>query len=177
MKKQEAGFTYIDTLIAITMLTVGILASLSALTYGVLFSYAAEVKTQAKEVTQSTMESVFAVRDLKDGAITSWDKVQVQNGSNNGIFLDGWTPIRAEPGNDGIYGTADDACAGTGGCTVNGITNSSPILDNLSRKIEITDIVEGTRVRKRKITVTVRYYVGQLVFDETAETIIGDFTP
>ena len=175
MKKQQDGFSYIDTLIAIVILTIGILGSLSALTYAVFYRYAAESKTQAKEITQSTIESIFAVRDFTDKeTIKSWETIQVKEGTNKGIFLKDWTPVRDNPGADGIYGTADDACPATGNCTVNGVTNTGVVIQNFSRKIEITDITESNAVLKRRIVVTVRYPVGRLFFEERAATIIAN---
>lgn len=175
MSKKQDGFTYIDTIVAIVVLTIGILGSLSAITYAVFFRYAAENKTKAKEITQSTIESIFAVRDFTDKeTLKSWDIIKVKESNNNGIFVKDWTPVRDNPGADGIYGTADDACAATSNCPVNGTTNSGAVIQNFTRKIEIFDIIESNAVLKRRIVVTVKYPVGRLFFEETAATIIAN---
>lgn len=173
--QEEAGFSYIETMIAIIVLTVGILGSLSALSYGVMSVSESEKRTKAKEIAGSTMETIFAVRDMvEDGAITSWEKIGVTAGAGPGIFLDGWTTIRENPGQDGIYGTADDACAPTGNCVVGAYINTSDVVRNFQRKVEIVDIVENSVVKKRRLTVRVRYAVGSLYREENLSTIIAN---
>lgn len=174
-KQNEAGFSYIETMIAIVILSVGILGSLSALTFGVLSVRESEMKTKAKELAGSSVETIFAVRDLKsDGAISSWDKIAVNNGSNSGIFLDDWRPVRENPGYDGIYGTADDACPAGNSCTVGGYTNSSSVIQGFQRRVEITDIVENGVVKKRRLNVRIRYPIGNLFREEAVATIIAN---
>lgn len=171
----EAGFSYIETMTAIVIMTIGILGALSALSYGVMAIGESEQRTKAKEIAGSTMESIFAVRDMVEvGAIPSWDKIAINAGSGPGIFLNGWNPVRENPGADGIYGTADDACAPTGNCNVGNYTNTSQVVKNVQRKIEIQDIVEHNVVKKRRLTVRVRYMVGNLYREINISTIIAN---
>lgn len=178
-RKNESGFSLIETIIALVVLLIGILASMTAISYGVLSMQEAEKRSLAKEAARSTMETVFSIRDMQafdpqTGYPYDWNTIQISNGSNTGVFLDGWTPIRENPGDDGIFGTADDACSGTGSCTVGAYTNTSAIVTGLERKIEIYDIVENNVVRKRRITVRIRYYVGRLAREEAESTILAN---
>ncbi|MDQ6787929.1 MAG: hypothetical protein M3033_14075 [Acidobacteriota bacterium] len=170
--KGEKGSTYIEVIVSIVILTVGLLAMLSALTYALLYEQEAEKKTRAKEIASSMVESIFAIRDIqaKDNlSISGWDAIQIKATGNTGIFIDGWFPVREDPGADGIYGTTDDSCAATGNCT------TSPIVDGYERSIAITDVVENGIARKRRIDVSVRYKtVGGIYRQETLSTIIAN---
>lgn len=173
--KRESGFTYIEVIISMVILVVGIVGALSAMTFAIVSVQGAEKKTKAKQIASSTIETIFAVRDMKDkGSISSWHTIQIQNGSNNGIFVGNWTPVRESPGADGIYGTADDACPISTACVVNGITNNSQVLLDYERKIDITDINENGAVRKRLINVTVKYYIGGLPLSEKVSSLIAN---
>ena len=168
-----------ETIIALVVLLIGILSALGAISYGVLSMQESEKRVFAKEVARSTMETIFSIRDLQafdpqTGEVYNWSTIQVNNGSNGGIFLDGWKPIRENPGDDGIFGTADDACAAGNPCVVGTYTNNSAIVPGLERKIEVYDITENNVVRKRRIAVRVRYYVGQLLREEVESTIVAN---
>ena len=176
----EKGFSLIETVIALVILTIGILTAMGAISFSWRLIQESEKATFSKEQARSTMETVFSIRDLQLFSETSenaynWDSIQTKRGGNTGIFLDGWNPIRESPGIDGIYGTADDACAAPGNCTVGAYTNDSKIIDNFDQKIEITDINENGIVRKRYIVVKIRYMVGSQMREIVESTILADF--
>lgn len=176
-QSSEAGFTYIEVIISMVILTVGILGAMEALTYSLVYMQEAEKRTQAKELAYTTLETIYAVRDIQPGtapgglSLEGWDLIENKTPTNQGIFLADWTPVRQSPGNDGVYGTADDACEAGGGCS------TSAIVDGYERKIEITNIVENGSpvIRKRRIDVTIRYTVNNSNFrTETVSTIIAN---
>lgn len=180
-KENEKGFSLIETCIALVILTIGILSVLGAISFSWRLIQESEKATVSKEQARSTMETIFSIRDLKlydtAGPVDEealWKMIQVKSGNNGGIFLDGWNPIRENPGIDGIYGTADDACA-SGPCVVTGYTNSSAIVDGYEQKIEISDINENGVVRKRQITVKIRYMVGSQMRETAESTIMASF--
>lgn len=177
-KSNQKGFSYLEVMVAIVILTIGIVAQLSALSLSMVRARSTEERNVARQLTSSTIESIFAARDIgSSSGISNWDAINTKDiDPANGIFEAGWRPIRESSGFDGIHGTDDDACAGTGACIVGTYTNSSPVLKEFQRKIEIQDIPEAgiNRIRKRRITVKVRYYIGQLQTDEELATIIAD---
>lgn len=178
-KQREKGFSLIETMIALVILLVGILATLQAISFGMLYVQEVEKRGFAKEIARSTMETIFSIRDLQafdpqNGVVYNWNTVQVQSGSNGGVFLEGWKPVRENPGSDGIFGTADDVCAANISCVVGTTTNSSPVVNGYERKIETTDIVENGVVRKRRIDVRVRYFVGRLRKELVESTIVAN---
>lgn len=178
--KKETGFSLIETVIALVILMIGILGTVSALSFSIFSMQDSEKRSLSKEIARSTMETIFSVRDLlafddaAGGASYNWASIQVLSGSNGGIFLDGWNPIRESPGDDGIFGTADDACAVGNPCVVGTTTNSSAVVSGYERKIEIYDITENGVTRKRRVTVRVRYFVGSLLREETESTIMAN---
>jgi len=178
-RKKESGFSLIEVIISLVVLMVGILATMSAISFSIFSMQESEKRSLAKEFARSTMETIFAIRDLQafdpqTGQPYNWNAIQISNGSNGGVFMDGWKPIRENPGNDGIFGTADDACNAPNPCTVGTYTNSSAIVNGLERKLEVVDIVENNTVRKRQITVRIRYFVGQLQREEVQSTIVAN---
>lgn len=177
IRSNENGFSLIEILIAILIMTVGILAMLSAISYSMVREQGAENRNTARQLTSSALESIFAARDLRNSnVLNNWTAINNDNAATPGIFLSGWTPIRQDAGRDGINGTADDACASGASCVVGGFTNASPEIEGFDRRIVITDIVEPNipNIRKRKIEISVRYYAGQLPLTETITTIIAD---
>ncbi len=176
--KNQQGFSYLEVMIAIVILTIGITAQLSALSLSMVRARGTELRNTARQVSSSTIESIFASRDIGSASnISNWDAINTKdNNPADGAFEVGWRSIRMDPGIDGIHGTADDACAGTGVCIVGPYTNNSQVVTGFQRKIEITDIPEAgvTRIRKKRLTVKIRYFIGQLQTEEELSTIIAD---
>lgn len=171
--KGEKGFSYIETIISIVVVTIGLLGAMSALTWGLIYIKEAEKRTIAKQFITSTLESIFAVRDVTEVGsvkINGWDAVQIKTAATpDGMFIGDWYPVRESAGADAVYGTADDSCAAGNACSGNAEING------FSRKIFIRDIVEnGITQRKRLIEVSVKYYVGTIEREEKFSAIIAD---
>lgn len=153
-KSGESGSTYIEVIISIIILTVGLLGMLSAMTYAMLYAQEAEKQTRAKQIAGSIIENVFAIRDIQSQGgipIIGWDAVQIKQNGNAGIFVGGWFPVREGPGADDIYGTTDDSCVVGGDCTFDAVVSG------YERNIEISNLVENGVVRKRRVSVSIRY--------------------
>ena len=185
----EKGFSYLDVLVAITILSVGILGLTGAVLYGLTRSYESEQKLFAKQIAQSTVESIFVARDIRrTTGVAGW--LQVGNVGNNpdpttnqpsGIFVNNWHPIREDAGPDGVIGTSDDSCLGTSPCPSPGNpSNASRVIPGYQRRIQIIDVADPERpneaIRRRQITVTVRYQIGNLTREEVIRTMITDLT-
>jgi Tfp pilus assembly protein PilV len=174
----SAGFSYIDVMIAIVILMVGILALLSGMSGAVLQTKGQENQLNAKQVATSTMESIMSVKET-DAARLGWMSVgnvgsnyDTATGTFKGIFVVGEQPVRADAGPDEVLGTADD----------NGAT-----LQAMTREIVITDQCDPDRpspncptpgtanVRIRTVRVTVKYFVGQIPRQEVLTTVLTDY--
>jgi len=185
IRTKEKGFTFIEVIIAILIMTIGLLAMLSAVSFAVIRARESEQRNIARQFTSAALESIFATRDLlqvkeslrQANILDNWLAVANNTvATPEGIFLTGYNPIRQDSGKDQIEGTADDACPAGSNCTVRGYTNSSQTISGFSREIIITDIVEPntTIVRRKRIVINVRYTAGQAVRVETVSTIIAN---
>jgi prepilin-type N-terminal cleavage/methylation domain-containing protein len=104
-RESHAGFTLMETMIALVVLGVGVLALAAILGDGLAYMSMAQDEYIAEQKAAEAVESIYTARDVSQ---TSW--VNINNASNGGIFVDGPTQL-CDPGTDGIEGTADDNCA------------------------------------------------------------------
>lgn len=176
--RSESGFSYIDVMIALVILMVGILALLSGISGSMLQSKGHEQQLLAKQVATSTMESIMAAKET-DPTRLGWDAIG-NVGTNpdpagvfQGIFLNGLQPVRTDAGPDEVIGTADDTGA---------------VVQQLQRRIVITDVCDPDRpspvicnppgdvpVLIRAVTVTITYNVGALQRQEQLATVLTNY--
>jgi type II secretory pathway pseudopilin PulG len=157
----QKGFALLETLIAIVVLMIGLLAVLATFAMAVGNTSSVQSDSIARQKATEALESIFTARQTAQITFS-----QIQNvGSGVGIFVPGFAAM-TDPGPDGLDGTADDVPSATlrlpGQSGV--ITGGSPpdVLVNLSnfqRQIQITNVPGNPNVRQ--IIVTVRYPVPQ----------------
>ncbi|MBK9215904.1 MAG: hypothetical protein IPM59_09955 [Chloracidobacterium sp.] len=172
----QAGFSYIDVMIAIVILTIGILALMAGMSAAVLHAKGQDQQMIAKQTAASTMESIMSVKET-DPDRMGWTKIgnvgtNPINGVPQGIFVAGMQNVFPDAGPDQILGTSDD----TGTPSV-----------SLQREIVITDQCDPDRpsyncpipgpsaVRIRSVQVKVRYFVGSLAREEQLTTVLTDY--
>ena len=166
----QAGFTLVETLISMLIMSGGLLALAYAFAQGLVVVSTTHPNQVAKEKASEAIESVFTSRDTLKIA---W--AQIRNVGNGGIFLDGPQPVRS-PGPDGLVNTADDTdleqeiLAGPDNRMGTADDISVP-LGNYSREIVITDIAPNLR----QIRVIIRYQVGSLSRDHQLVAYISAF--
>jgi len=187
VSKQD-GFSYIDVMIAIVIMLVGVLALVGALAANVVRSLESEKRIIGKQLAMSTIESIMAAKDIqRPGVVDGWESIRnvqtsVPVGEVNGIFVTGYRPVRIEEGWDGVYGTVDDACTGSAPCAVSGRpTNSSALVQGFQREIVITDVADPERpsppnpVTRRRVDVNIKYFVNQATRTVTESTILTNY--
>jgi prepilin-type N-terminal cleavage/methylation domain-containing protein len=168
--KNQSGFTLIETMIAIIILSFGLLALASGFTQGMIYMSSSHQHRIAKEKASEAIESVNTARDTR---VLAW--AQIRNVSNSGIFLDGPRPVNA-PGLDGLVNTSDDGSLesatlpGPGGTMDTGQNLVAP-LTGFTREIEIRDVAPNLR----QIRVIVRYETGHLTREYTLTSYISSF--
>jgi prepilin-type N-terminal cleavage/methylation domain-containing protein len=156
--RRERGFTLLETMIAMVILSFGILSVAQVYTQGIQVSNSNQISFIAQQKAQEAMETIFTARD--SGTLTF---TNIANVSQGGVFLDGPRPLYAA-GPDGVLGTADDDPAapnvivtGPGADNVLGTSDDTVINLNpwMTRTIVITP-VNGTQ-KLNQVTITVNY--------------------
>ncbi len=100
--RRQQGFTLIETMVAMGVLTFGILALVGVFTQGLKTNATNQIQFIAQAKAQEAVEDIFTARNTQS---LTW--AQITNVSQGGVFLDGPQPLLA-PGPDGLVGTADD---------------------------------------------------------------------
>lgn len=166
----QRGFTLLEVVIAIVILSIGILAVVGVLAVAVGTTQNAQESLVARQKALEAMESIFTARNTQQIKFA-----QIGNIVNGGIFTNGPTPLY-DAGNDGLANTLDDVpfpakgrCPPGPECItlpgpdgILGTADDVPTsLANFTREIQITPVLEpdGVTVNPnlKQITVTVSY--------------------
>jgi prepilin-type N-terminal cleavage/methylation domain-containing protein len=174
-RKSEAGFTLMETMIAVVILAVGVLALGAILGDGLAYMGMAQDEYIAEQKAAETIESIYTARDVSQ---TSW--VNINNASNGGIFTDGPQQL-CDPGLDGILGTADDDCTkpdviySPGPDGLLGTADDVKIpLSSFTRTIQILAV--PTRPDMRQIIVTIAYQAAKFKRTYVLTTNISQYS-
>lgn len=162
--EDDRGFSLVELMVSMGILTVGILSLAGALTAGVKTIGGSSARLIAREKAREAIESVHAARDTGH---LSWGNIK--NVPQGGIFLDGPQPLR-QAGADGIVNTADDGSAGYETQTTPGpdgiLGNGDDVVASLGtsfkREVKIEDLPGPGGLPNpslRQITVTIQYWV------------------
>jgi prepilin-type N-terminal cleavage/methylation domain-containing protein len=172
-RTRQRGFTMIETMIAIAIMSIGILTLVAAFATAVGATQNAQENLIARQKTLETMESIYTARNAQQITFA-----QIANTTSGGIFTNGQTKLLAA-GPDGLVNTADDTnFAASGACPAgpecltlpgpDGILGNADdqalSLDNFRRQIVITNVLEADGITPdpnlKQITVTVSYSTG-----------------
>ena len=192
----QRGFTIIETMIAIAIMSIGIVTLIAAFATAVNATANAQENLIARQKTLEAMESIYTARNTQQITFS-----QIANVSSGGIFLDGTTQLLC-PGTSGLYGTAgyngytgDASCPATGPCAAgpqclvlpgpDGILGTADdvamSLGNFTRQIQIGTVLESDGVtinpNLKQVTVTVSYLSGGSTVPHTysVESLISAF--
>lgn len=178
----QRGFTLIETMIAIAVMGIGIVALVGAFGAAIAATQNSEENLIARQKALQAMESVYAARN--DQQITF---AQIANIANGGIFTGGPTQLLCA-GPDGLVNTADDVnCPGGGPCAAgpecvvlpgpDGILGTADdtamSLANFTRTIAITPVAGYTDLNQ--VIVTVTYTQGPTTHSYSVTSLISEF--
>jgi prepilin-type N-terminal cleavage/methylation domain-containing protein len=180
-KQTEGGFTLIEVVISMAVLTIGLVSLLGVFGLAMAATQTSQQDMIAKQLANEALESIVTARNTSQ---LGWDDVQ-NTGSTNcpnsgatscGIFLTGANPIY-NPGADGMFGTADDAAAGLeilrepGPDGVYGNSNDILLpLTNYQRTILISALYDSNNnlvTTLRSVTIAVQYTTPQARLPKT----------
>lgn len=106
----QQGFTLIEVMIAILVMSIGMLAVVASIATAVAATQSAQEDLIARHKALEALESIYTARNSQQVAFAS-----INNVANGGIFLSGPQPLLCA-GADGLVGTTDDApCVTSGG--------------------------------------------------------------
>lgn len=166
----ESGFSLVETLVSMLVLTVGVLGLTQAFVSGVQKSTSSPYEVLATQKAAEAIESVFAARDSHTIA---W--AQMKNVADGGVFADGTTPMRTA-GLDGILQTSDDGSVesftypGPDGYVGTG-DDKTDVLDEFTREIRIVELSGFLR----EITVTITYPANGQTKTYTVTALISQY--
>jgi prepilin-type N-terminal cleavage/methylation domain-containing protein len=156
----EAGFSLMEVIVAIIILTIALLGTAAALGYALEFGNTSRNVGRAKSIITSSIEEIESLRntrrlDFKQIAnVGSVDNTNSKNPFNG--FSTGFKEISLSAGKDGVNGTDDDlidAGADTIYGTADDFTNSSLIRSGYTRQITITTLPSDVTIKKVEIKV------------------------
>jgi prepilin-type N-terminal cleavage/methylation domain-containing protein len=174
-RSSVAGFTLMETMIALVVLAVGVLALAAMLADGLAYMAMSKDEFLAEQKAAEAVESVYTARDVGQ---TTW--ANINNVSAGGIFIDGPTQL-CDPGPDGIEGTADDNCGipdsiwtpGPDGLLGTADDVKVP-LSTFTRTILIQPV--PNRPDLRQVTVSIRYQAARFIRTYTLVTNISQYS-
>jgi len=109
---KQAGFSLIEVMIAIAVMSIGLLAVVGSIAAAVATTQSAQEDLIARQKALEALESIYTARNSQQIAFAS-----LNNTASGGIFVGGAQPLLCA-GPDGLVGTTDDvACITSGGTT------------------------------------------------------------
>lgn len=163
--KREAGFTLVEAVAAIFVVTIGLIGTVAAITYALEFGSISRNVTSAKSVIISTIEEMETLRNSKRLEYRQIANVGSVNntGTTNPFsgFSTGFKPVSNDPGADGVNGTDDDLIdKGVDGVfgTSDDFFNQTLARQGYQREITITNLSGSPTIKKVEIKVR---YIGR----------------
>lgn len=156
--RDAAGFTILESLVAVSVLAVGLLGLAGVLAAGLGRLASSPADLLARQKAAEAIESVSMARDTGKLTWAQVRNVRGETGSDNGIFLDGPQPLKTV-GADGLTNTVDDGAVET--LTAPGPDGLLGTVDDVvtplsqyTREVKIRDVT--ATLRQVEITITVQ---------------------
>ena len=172
----EAGFSIIETVIAMAILATGLLSLAGVFAMGLRNLAGSSSNLIAREKAREAVESVHTARDTRVIVFA-----QIKNVSQGGVFVNGPTPLR-RPGLDGLVNTADDVVAGLETMLGTGPDNKVGTSDDVetpmttfTREIQISELVPLNPML-RQVRVIITYQVGSATRTYTLTTFVSSIS-
>lgn len=157
-RSNESGFTLLEAVVAIAILTIGLIGTAAAVTYALQFSAISQNVTKSKLLLMASIEQIESLRNSRRleykqianvGTVNNTDTVNNFSGFSTDL-----QPIFETPGADGVFGTPDDSVSpgADGNYGTSDDVAATPVAQ-YSRQIIITELSASIK----KVEVIVRY--------------------
>jgi hypothetical protein len=168
--RSESGFTLLESLFSLGILTVGALGMIGVFLQGMTAVSSSPGDLTATQKAAGAIESVFSARDAHT---LTW--AQLRNSAYGGIFLNGPRPLKTA-GPDGIVNTSDDGeieqVVLPGRDQVLGTRDDkTQTLSEYTREVRIQDLTDSLR----SVTVIITYKIGVATREYTLTAYISQF--
>jgi type II secretory pathway pseudopilin PulG len=107
----ERGFSLIEVVLAILLMTAGLVALAGALIVGVTLPKRARQQEIAKQLANTVMESIIAAKEALPPGFSTFEQLTYTDTIPSGRFIKD-EMLMLEPGPDGVFGTCDDGRTG-----------------------------------------------------------------
>jgi len=177
-KRSQRGFTLLETMIALTVLFVGLLGLAAMLGDALAYMRGSQDDFIAQQKAEEAAEAIFTAKYTNG---ITWAQVQNLGGATpTGLFLVGPQPILVPGPTDGLVGTAADAgqpeetilTPGPDGKLGTADDVSLPLTE-FTRQITITNVATNSNLRS--IQIQVFYNTGRFQRTFTMNTYISAF--
>ncbi len=154
-RHSERGFSLLEMVVAMVILTIGLLGVASAIGYSLMVSNRGRGLTNSKMLVVSILEQMETLRNTRELSFEEISNTQVAGSTFTGFPYDPtqFRPVSTVPGRDGVFGTDDDLWGASG-------TTDDPALarPGVTRQIKITAFASNPYLKR--IEVTLRYTSG-----------------
>lgn len=159
----EDGFTLVEAVVAILIISIALIGTAAALSYAFEYGTTSRNVGNARTVIVSTVEEIESLRNthrltfLQLANKTYVDNTDAPNTFNG--FSEGFKAVSINPGFDGVFGTDDDlkeAGPDTIWGNADDVENPGLARGGYTRRIEITPLPLDAKIKK--VVVTVRYF-------------------
>jgi prepilin-type N-terminal cleavage/methylation domain-containing protein len=176
-RNKAAGFTLLETMIAMVVLAVGILGLAAMLANSLAYMQGSQEDFIAQQKAQEAAEAIFTAKYTNNA---SFDQIQnVGTSTPNGLFLTGPQPL-LQVGADGLVGSVNDTASPPAYVLYPGPDNKLGTADDLqvplasfTRTIAISNIANEPYLRR--VDITINYTTGGLPRTYTMTTFVSNY--
>ena len=178
-RRLAAGFSLLETMVALIVLFVGILG-LAALLYDSLsYMQGSQDDFIAQQKAEEAAEAIFTA---KYSANATFAQISNNSGGNpGGLFLTGAVPL-LQAGPDGLVGSINDVGAAAAYIVYPGPDGKLGTADdikapltNFTRTITITNLASEPTNDVRDVIITINYTTGKFTRQYQLETYVSEF--
>jgi type II secretory pathway pseudopilin PulG len=161
LEKRQNGFSLIEAVVAIFVVTVGLIGTAAAIGYAIHYGTISRNVTAAKSIIVAEIEEIETLRNThrlnfkqiaNAGSVDNTNVAAIFTG-----FSNGFKELSLNPGPDGVNGTDDDIRdAGADGVFGTGDDFDNPALarSGFTRQVTVTNLSGSMK----KIEIKVRYF-------------------